>query len=110
MKPTEPGIQSVGVGRRARTGRAGRRRLAAGIVHILLAALLEIGLVPAATLEAETGSRHLPLQRGLAAIRAVGEVRVAHALDLFQFVTAGLAFVFVDRHNPNSVKNRSIVH
>ena len=35
---------------------------------------------------------------GLAALRAVGQRRIAHALDFLQFMTAGLALIFVNRH------------
>ena len=73
----------------------------------LLASALEIGLVPAAALEAETCGRYHLGQGRPAARRAVDEGGVRDFLNRLVLVPARLATVFVDRHHLYSVKGIS---
>jgi hypothetical protein len=66
-----------------------------------LAATLEIGSVPAVTLELEACGRKQLGVTFLAAGWAGGERRIAHFLQVFLLKTAGIAAIFVNRHeNP----------
>ncbi|MNZ34097.1 hypothetical protein D3C78_514670 [compost metagenome] len=77
-------------------GRTGRSSF--GGRQVLLRTGLEVGLVPAATTQAEAGGRKHLLQFGSIAGRAIDQRGVAELLDLLQMVIAGSALVFVYRH------------
>src|SRR5204862_7637513 len=64
---------------------------------VLLIAL-EVGLVPAAALEAETRRRYQPSQPRLTAVGAFAQRRVAHLLQRVEIVAARGTTIFVDRH------------
>src|SRR6187401_3355880 len=59
---------------------------------------LEIGGVPAASLQLEAGRGEHLRERGLAARGAHGQRRIAHLLQELLLVTATRATVLVDRH------------
>ena len=81
-------------------GRSGGFRLArAG----LAAAALEIGLVPAGTLQGEAPGAELPLQPRLPAVGAVGQTGITHALLGAQMVSTVLAYILVSWHRIDSV-------
>ena len=76
-----------------------RDAAAAALDQVLLAIGLEVGLVPAAALEAEAGGRDL-LGQGLGmALRASGGGRIRDLLQDFGGGTAVGANVFVERHD-----------
>jgi hypothetical protein len=79
-----------------------RRARIAG--KVLLAAALEIGLVPAAALQPETRRADLALQMRLAAFRADGQGFIRDLLQFFELVIAAMALVFVDRHTGNLLR------
>src|SRR5690606_9570540 len=64
----------------------------------LFLAGLEVGLVPARALQAETGSGDTLGQCGLATGRAVLQRRVADLLELLDLGATGFTTIFVDRH------------
>src|ERR1700733_5378962 len=72
--------------------------LAAEQITFALLVGFEVRLVPARALEAEHRRRHQLLQRAFAAGRALTERCVADFLHYLGVVLAGLAFVFVERH------------
>src|SRR5262245_58085957 len=67
-------------------------------IALLLAVGLEVGLVPAAALEAEHRRRDQPLERRLLAARAFAQGFVGTLLKRFDIELAGGAFVFVEGH------------
>src|SRR5205807_8070514 len=90
--------------RRLALGAFGLRRsrglllLGAVQVALLLLVGLEVGLVPAASLETEHRRRHEFLQAALAARRTADERRIRDHLHDLHVELTGLAFVFVERH------------
>src|SRR6476620_5324836 len=62
------------------------------------ALVLEVGGVPAATLQLEARRAQKLLEGRLAAYRALGERRLGDPLQELFLVAAGLAAIFVDRH------------
>src|SRR5690349_19045195 len=75
-------------------------RIAGGFRRGFRSAVLEIGRVPAAALQLETGGAEQLRKRGLPALRARRERRVAHLLQEFLLVAAAPATILVDRHFP----------
>src|SRR6185503_3396809 len=76
-------------------------RLASAVldeIALRLALVFEIGLVPAAALQAELRRRDEPLQLRLAALRALAQRRFGHFLQRFEMVPASTATILVDRH------------
>src|SRR6516164_6341022 len=78
--------------------RLGLLLLRAVEVAPVLLVRLEVGLVPAAALEAEHGYRKQLLQGALAAGGTAAERRIADLLHDLGVVLAGLTLVFVERH------------
>src|SRR5258708_14240107 len=70
-----------------------------GLRRGLRAAVLEIGRVPAASLQLEARGGHHLREGRLAALRAHLEKRVAHLLQGFLLVAAALAAILVDGHD-----------
>src|SRR6185369_6641225 len=88
-------------------GLRGGLRIVAGFRGGLRSAALEIGRVPAASLQLESGGAEHLGERGLCALRARRERRVAHLPQEFLLVAAALATILVDRHFPlRSATNR----
>jgi hypothetical protein len=69
----------------------------------LAAATLEIGLVPAGTLQGEAPGAQLPLQPRLSTMGAIGQAGITHALLGAQVVPAVLAYILVSWHRIDSV-------
>src|SRR5262249_53055189 len=67
------------------------------------ALVLEVGGVPAASLELEAGGAQKLLKSRLAAHRALGERRFVHPLQELLLVPAGLTAIFVDRHGSDYI-------
>src|SRR6185503_7937852 len=67
-------------------------------IALRLAIVLEVRLVPAASLQAELRRRDEPLQLRLAALRALAQRRFHHFLQSFEVVPASTAAILVDRH------------
>src|SRR5580700_408539 len=80
--------------------------LAAEQITFALLVGFEVRLVPARALEAEHRRRHQLLQRAFAAGRALTERCVADFLHYLGVVLAGLAFVFVERHEISAASCR----
>ncbi|SMH66104.1 protein of unknown function [Acidithiobacillus ferrivorans] len=89
------GAAPSGTGRRS----GGFRFALTGFV----AAPLEIGLVPARTLQGEAAGAELPLQSRFAAVGAVSQTGITHALLGAQMVPAVLAYILVSWHRIDSV-------
>src|SRR5262245_2514424 len=68
------------------------------LVFGLLRAALEVGGVPAATLQLEPGRAQHFLERRLAAGRALGERWLTYFLQRFVLLATGAAAIFIDRH------------
>src|SRR6478672_5058544 len=107
----------LALGLRRRGLRLRLRRLGVGLgsalareVALLVAVLLEVGLVPAAAREAEAGRRQLALDRRRAAIRAGVRVGIGKLLQAVEAVAAGGADEGVDGHGRTVVrKSRRLV-
>jgi hypothetical protein len=67
-------------------------------MEIFLFSALEVGLIPTTTLQTESDSGDLLLQRKLAALRTLLQWRVTHLLYGFQSMGTGIATVFVYGH------------
>src|SRR3984885_12153856 len=70
----------------------------AAVRQVLLLAGLEVSLVPAAALEAESRRRKELLQPGFAAFGPLPKWSVADLLQVFQLVAAGLTLILIYRH------------
>src|SRR6185369_12811563 len=90
-------------------GLRGGLRIVAGFRGGLRSAALEIGRVPAASLQLEAGGAEELGKRGLAALRARRERRVAHLPQEFLLVAAAVATILVDRHFPLRTARNSIL-
>src|SRR5512135_3210121 len=86
-----------GSGLRGAAGLPGRGTRGRG----LAAAVAEIGHVPARTLQLESGRGDELLEVWLVAGRTLGERCIGELLQRFEFMPAGRASVFVDRHVPS---------
>src|SRR5205807_10196809 len=84
--------------RALRFGRGGLFLLGAEDVALVLLVGLEIGLVPAAPLQAEHRRRHQLLQAALAARRTAAERGIGDLLHDLGVELAGLALVLVNGH------------
>src|SRR6476659_9841953 len=103
--------RGLALGLRRRGLRLGLRRLAVGLgsalareVALLVAVLLEVGLVPAAAGQAEARRRQLALDRRRAAIRAGVRVGIGKLLQAVEAVAAGGADEGVDGHGGTGVR------